>query len=356
MTVDAAKLAPKTTPSGKPVSNLPLIRQEFQLVLCALGIYICYLRYGLLQERIYSTTHGPDNARFTQTSFLLLVQTFTNAVVALLVLSLNLSPPAKNEKGAPSHSFRRAMPEYAYVSLSYLSAMLFSFTALRYMSYPMQALGKSCKMIPVMLMGILIRGRRYKPREFLCVALITVGVALFSWKSKKSTIPNSPIGFVLLFASLFMDGVTGPLQERLVARHNPSTHQLMFWQNLCSAVWLAIGSFVTGEATSAISFVAKFPDVVWDILLFSLVSAIGQNFIFYTVRNFNALIVTTITTTRKMFTVLLSIFVYNHAMVARQWLGLILVFLAITSEAVAKQRAKATAAAEKSPKEVKKDQ
>lgn len=327
----------------------PRIRQEFQLVLCALGIYGCYLRYGLLQERIYSSAHGPDNERFTQSSFLLLVQTFANALVALIALSLTPrpTPAAKDAKQSQPHSARRALPEYAVVSLAYLSAMLFSFTALRYMSYPMQALGKSCKMIPVMLMGIVIRKRRYKPREFMCVALITMGVAMFSWKSKKSAVGNSPLGFLLLFASLFMDGVTGPLQERLIARHNPSTHQLMFWQNICSVVWLGAGSVLSGELSTALQFVARFPAVMGDIMLFSLVSALGQNFIFYTVRNFNALIVTTITTTRKMFTVLLSIFVYNHAMAPRQWVGLVLVFVAIGWEAAAKQRAKSAAAAAK---------
>lgn len=356
MTVDAVKPSSKAPSPAGPAPSPPRMRQEVQLIICTIGIYVCYLRYGLLQERIYSTSHGPENARFTQTSFLLLVQTLTNALVALLVIILNLFPAPAPDKESVPHSFRKALPEYAVVSLSYLSAMLFSFTALRYMSYPMQALGKSCKMIPVMLMGIVIRKRRYKPREFLCVALITLGVALFSWKSKKSAVPDSPLGFFLLFASLFMDGITGPLQERLVARNNPSTHQLMFWQNLCSAVWVGVGSLATGEITSALAFVARFPEVTWDILLFSLVSALGQNFIFYTVRNFNALVVTTITTTRKMFTVLLSIFVFNHSMVARQWVGLVLVFFAIGWESAAKQRAKAAAAAAKSSEDVKKDQ
>lgn len=328
MTVETA-IAPK-----------PRMRQELQLLICAAGIYLCYLRYGLLQERIYSHQHGPANEHFHFTSFLLLIQTFVNALAAALVIQLGFFQPPAASATATKHSFRRALPEYAIVSLTYLCAMLFSFTALKYMSYPMQALGKSCKMIPVMLMGVLIRKRRYQLREYLCVALVTLGVALFSWKSNKTTVPNSPIGFALLFASLFMDGVTGPLQERLVARHAPSTHQLMFWQNMCSAAWLAAGSFASGEAQAAIDFVVRHPTVVPDLVLFALVSAVGQNFIFYTVRNFNALVVTTITTTRKMFTVLLSIFVYQHAMVARQWLGLALVFVAIAWEATAKQKAK----------------
>eukprot|EP00177_Eucheuma_denticulatum_P003451 GFKZ01006239.1.p1 GENE.GFKZ01006239.1~~GFKZ01006239.1.p1 ORF type:complete len:405 (-),score=48.02 GFKZ01006239.1:623-1702(-) len=358
MTVQTSSAPTANTPThtNTPTPNAkPRLPQELQLVICALGIYACYLRYGLLQERIYSSTHGPHLEKFHFSSFLLLIQTSTNALIALVVLSLNLFPPAAAKEGQKPHRIRTALPEYAVVSLAYLSAMLFSFTALRFMSYPMQALGKSCKMIPVMLMGIVIRRRRYKLREFLCVGLITLGVALFSWKGKKGgDVPNSMLGFALLFGSLFMDGITGPLQERLVARHNPSTHQLMFWQNVCSMIWLGVGSVLSGEASGGIDFVVRFPSVLKDILLFSLVSALGQNFIFYTVRNFSALIVTTITTTRKMFTVLLSIFVYKHPMVQRQWLGLVLVFAAIAWEAVAKQQEKRMKA-QKDGEEGKKD-
>lgn len=338
MTVSTA--APRSVPVTSSSSSRLRIPQEVQLVICALGIYACYLRYGLLQERIYSSSHGPLNEKFRFSSFLLVIQTSTNAIVALLVILSRFFPAPAGAEQRP-HSIRRAWTEYAVVSLAYLSAMLFSFSALSHMSYPMQALGKSCKMIPVMLMGIVIRGRRYSPREFLCVGLISIGVALFSWKGKKAgaeAVPNSPLGFLLLFASLLMDGVTGPLQERLVARHNPSTHQMMFWQNACSAIWLLFGSFFSGELVAGSEFVLKYPAVLWDVLLFSVVSALGQNFIFYTVRNFNALIVTTITTTRKMFTILLSIFVYNHKIIGRQWVGLVLVFFAIGWEAVAKQQ------------------
>lgn len=335
------------------LSEKKSMRQEWQLIICALGIYACYLRYGLLQERIYTTAHGLEGEKYSYSLFLVLIQTATNAAAAGLALALGLFKSVRKESAQPvansepAKRFFQGVPltDYFVVSLSYLSAMVFSFTALNYMSYPMQALGKSCKMIPVMLMGIVIRRRRYSVRDYACVLLVTIGVATFSWKSNKSKVPASPLGFALLFASLFMDGVTGPLQERLVAQYKPSTHELMFWQNICSVAWLILACTVTGEGLRAIAFITRYPSTLMDVMAFSVVSALGQNFIFYTVRNFNALIVTTITTTRKMFTVLLSIFLYNHAMVRRQWLGLLLVFAAITWEAVAKQKAKIAKAA-----------
>lgn len=316
-------------------------RQALEFAVVTLGIYGCYLNYGLLQERIYARDYSGE--KFSSSAFLVAVQTATNAIVAsLFVLAGSFAKPKSFAEAA-----RRAKPtpyaEYALVALSYLSAMLFSFTALNHMSYPMQALGKSCKMIPVMLMGMVIRRTRYSAREFFCVFLITAGVAAFSFKpSKASSAPTSLLGVALLFASLFMDGVTGPLQERLVARHAPTTHQLMFWQNVASVCWLVVGLAITGEGSRALAFVARHGSegLLFDMGMFSLVSAVGQNFIFYTVRNFSALATTTITTTRKMFTVLLSIFIYKHPMAPRQWAGMALVFFAIGWEAVAKVRAK----------------
>lgn len=327
------------TESPAPSTMKPtLIRTELQFILCALGIYACYLYYGVLQERIYNTPHGLEGAKFTFSALLLTAQTFTNAFCALLFLLATRTQLVHPPNG------KLPLSEYLSVSLSYLLAMWFSFTALRHMSYPMQALGKSCKMIPVMLMGILIRRRRHPPRDFVCVGLISAGVALFSWKKKATATPTSALGVGLLFASLLMDGVTGPLQERLVARHNPTTHQLMFWQNLVACFICAAMSLVT-EGAAAPAFVARHPAVLRDIAAFAVMSAMGQNFIFYTVRNFSALAVTTITTTRKMFTILLSIVLFNHRMVARQWVGLVLVFTAIAWNTVAKNRERAAKAA-----------
>jgi solute carrier family 35 (UDP-galactose transporter), member B1 len=325
-------------------------RQAVELVVCTAGIYGCYLKYGLLQERIYAFPYA-NGEQFQYSAFLVAVQTAANALVALLViLASSLFGHAAATDPKPSSPTKAVWPplgEYAIVALSYLAAMLFSFSALNHMSYPVQALGKSSKMIPVMLMGVVIRRRRYAFREYFCVFLVTAGVALFSFKPAKpgATDQTSPLGVALLLGSLLMDGITGPLQERLVARHSPSTHQLMFYQNLCACAWLVAYLLVSGEGVAAAAFVARHDSTAGlsaKMALFAGVSAIGQNFIFYTVRHFSALATTTITTTRKMFTVLLSIFVFGHAIAPRQWAGMALVFAAIAWEAVAKVRAKST--------------
>ena len=52
---------------------------------------------------------------------------------------------------------------------------------------------------------------------------------------------------------------------------------------------------------------------------FSLASAAGQNFIYYTITCFNPLVMTTIATTRKFFTIVFSVVLYGHTIGPKQW-------------------------------------
>ena len=99
--------------------------------------------------------------------------------------------------------------------------------ALSFMSYPAQSLAKSCKLIPVMLMRIVVLGQRYALHEYLQVLVITVGIAVFmlfedGGKAGKGS-STSVVGLLLCLVSLLLDGFTGPTQERINAQHKPSS-------------------------------------------------------------------------------------------------------------------------------------
>lgn len=80
-----------------------------------------------------------------------------------------------------------------------------------------QVLAKSCKMIPVMLMGTLISGKYYSTLEYLCAILIAAGISLFAKQSSskvtsKLVAPNAPLGYGLCILNLLFDGYTNAAQ------------------------------------------------------------------------------------------------------------------------------------------------
>jgi UDP-galactose transporter B1 len=192
-------------------------------------------------------------------------------------------------------------------------------------------------MVPVMIGSLLLGGAKYTLREYLSVAAIIVGTCIVSMGNKKSGPASSIIGISFIVLSLVCDGITGGLQNRVkkVTKEQNvkiKPYDMMFWTNLYMSITAAIISLASGELQSGAKFCLENPVVMKNILRFALCSAIGQSFIFYTIANFDSLTCTTITTTRKVFSVLLSIFLNGHAMSNLGWGGLALASAGILSE------------------------
>eukprot|EP00752_Nemacystus_decipiens_P004865 g4428.t1 len=300
------------------------LSMEVKLCICVVGIYACYLSSGMLQEAITSY-RADDGARFSATLFLMWVPTVTNVVFAYLAVQVN---GGSGEK-LPQRLFCTA-------GLAYISAMVLSIEALKYVNFPTKELGKSCKMIPVMLFGVLFAKKRYSLREYLCVGLITAGIVTFNLSKTAHTNiegkENSAYGLCLLLLSLVLDGVTTSAQERLKAVCKPTMHEMMFFMNAWALAILSAAVYLSGQWAEGLLFCTENPLLMCCILSFSLASTAGQNFIFYTITTFNPLVMTTIATTRKLFTIVLSVVLYGHTIGPPQWGGVVMVFAGIGYE------------------------
>lgn len=54
------------------------------------------------------------------------------------------------------------------------------YEALKYVSFPVQTLGKCAKMIPVMVWGTLVNQKSYKGKDYFIAMMITGGCVLFA--------------------------------------------------------------------------------------------------------------------------------------------------------------------------------
>ena len=217
---------------------------------------------------------------------------------------------------------------YAACAFTYLTAMVASNKALMWVNYPTQVIGKSCKPIPVMILGVIIGRKKYPLLKYLFVFLIVAGVALFMYKDKPKSSTETAIGIgeLLLLLSLTCDGLTGAVQERMKSEHRTKSGPMMTNMNMWSILILGAALVATGELIEFLKFVQRHPDVLWQMSTLSIASALGQHFIFMCVTDFGPLPCSIITTTRKFFTVLGSVLFFGNALSQRQWIGTALVF------------------------------
>ncbi|CAJ0745595.1 16984_t:CDS:2 [Entrophospora sp. SA101] len=304
------------------------------------GIYSCFLTWGVLQERVSTTPYGViDNTpqKFKYFIFLNTIQSFMASFVAFIYLLIT------NQKIKMTES-------KLYLKLMQLSffgtiGSPFGYESLKHIDYPTLILGKSCKLLPVMLMNVLLYRRKYPLYKYFVVFLITIGVSCFMLlqpvsEKKKSAAPSSLYGIMLLSTNLIIDGITNSSQDQIFNKYKISGQQMMFYMNFFSGILMLLWmGFLPGnnELINALNFCQLYPEVLYDILLFSLCGALGQCFIFFILRDLGSLFLVTITVTRKLFTIILSIFWFNHKLSLGQWLSVALVFIGIGLEAYIKQ-------------------
>jgi drug/metabolite transporter (DMT)-like permease len=173
------------------------------------------------------------------------------------------------------------------VAFTYGSATLFSSWALKIVSYPTQLLAKSCKLVPIMLIGWLVHGRRYSVAEFVAVVLITAGVLGYSLskelgESENADAGSSLFGLILLSSSLICDGFTGPKQEALKKHYQPTDMQLMSGTNLYASILLVPVILYLDSFGTVSRFAVQHPEIIYDLFMLCLCSTIGQFFVFLT--------------------------------------------------------------------------
>ncbi|KAI9471994.1 MAG: UAA transporter [Benjaminiella poitrasii] len=314
-----------------------------RFTLCVIGIYTCFLTWGVVQERVSTTPYGDASSpkKFRFFIVLNLIQSIIAAFVAFIYL--RLSGRHLQIARTPKSLFLK----YAQVALFNCTGSPFGYAALKHIDYPTMILGKSCKLVPVLIMNVLVYRRKFPIHKYFCVILVTTGVSLFMLyqPAKSSAVAaNSAWGLFLLFMNLCIDGLTNATQDQIFAQFGQfvSGQHMMFYMNafgsLLSASYLLLHPY-NDELQQAIAFCQLHPAVIRDVLLFGFCGAVGQCFIFYTLQHYGSLRLVTVTVTRKLFTMLLSVFWFQHALKLGQWAGVALVFIAIGIEAyISKQQ------------------
>jgi adenosine 3'-phospho 5'-phosphosulfate transporter B2 len=278
--------------------------------------------YGVIQERIMTVPYGTDTlgkpVRFTDSTFLVLMNRLVAAAMAVSILLWQ------------RRSLMYVAPLYKYfgISVSNISATWCQYEALKYVNFPTQTLGKTGKMIPVMVLGTLLSNKRYTGKDYVLNILITLGCTAFilTGDVSNSGRSNTPLGVGLMVGFLFIDGFTSTFQEKLFKGYTMSTYNQMLYVNLCSTVLSLATLLVTGGLFRSFDFAIAHPAILRDALMLSFCAAFGQVCIYATIKEFGALTFAGIMVTRQVVSVIVSCIVYFHSLSVGQIISAATVF------------------------------
>lgn len=316
------------------------------MLICDVTLLFSFLAYSYLQERIITMKYhriilepltGKQEMiykRFKFSLMLVLINRLMAAFAAALVILFR-----KNLR--KEFSLKAPLYHYMTISLSNVCATSSQYEALKWVTLPTQTLVKGAKLIPVMLWGTLMSGKRYKMLEYGAATVIAVGCAVFMLSgpitAKMSAPEDSWFGLVLMGSYLVFDGFTSTFQEKLFEGYCMSIYNQMLYVNLCSSVVAMVALVVGGQFWKAARFVMLFPSVISDMLAISLAAVVGQFAIHYMIKEFGALRYATVMAVRQFLAVFTSNIIFGHGLNASQFVGAIAVFVALLYKSRAKK-------------------
>ncbi|XP_074981482.1 adenosine 3'-phospho 5'-phosphosulfate transporter 2 isoform X2 [Caretta caretta] len=242
--------------------NLSKFNKPTQFFICVSGVFMFYLIYGYLQELIFSVEGFKPFGWY-----LTLVQFGFYSIFGLIELQL-------------IQDKRRRIPGKTYMIIAFLTVgtMGLSNTSLGYLNYPTQVIFKCCKLIPVMIGGVFIQGKRYNIADVSAAMCMSLGLIWFTLAD--STIaPNFNLtGVVLISLALCADAVIGNVQEKAMKLHNGSNSEMVLYSYSIGFVYILLGLTCSSGLSPAVTFCSKHPVQTYGYaFFFSLTGYFGVN-------------------------------------------------------------------------------
>jgi adenosine 3'-phospho 5'-phosphosulfate transporter B2 len=299
--------------------------QEFAA--CFFGLQISYLIWGIMQEMIMNTKYTPTplnpSGMFPSATFCVFSNRFLAIIAAAIICWAKHGTVQSN---APLLYFTPC-------ALSNTISSWCQYQALSFVNFSLQTLFKATKVIPVMIMGKVLKGSTYSVVEYIEALCITGGVALFSMAAKhhhKAEGNFEMQGFILLTMYVLADSFTSQWQSRIFRDYGKiDPYHMMYGVNVSSIILTTVALVGSGEIPKIIEFLSYNPAALWYNILTAITSTTGQIAIFYTIKRFGPIVFTIIMTTRQMMSIILSTILFGHSITPKGIVGALIVFASI---------------------------
>ncbi|CAF1160914.1 unnamed protein product, partial [Didymodactylos carnosus] len=311
-TTATTKTLPSTISLPKALSFLPLSSHAtYRFIILCICVFVYYLAYGYMQELLF-TLNGFRGTAW----FLTCYQFFVYSVLSVIQLGLS------------GVSNRRATyKSYFILALLTVGTMGLSNYSVAYLNYPTQVMFKCCKLIPVLLGGIIIQGKTFNRYDVLAAICMSVGLIFFTLADSKVRPNFNYYGVFLICGALCADAAIGNYQEKIMKQFHIPNVEMVFFSFVFGFVFIFIGLIVTNNFYSSVMFWNQYPVKTYGYgLIFSVFGYLGIDIVLTLVRDYGALIAVTVTTCRKAITIALSFILFSKPFIFDYiWSGLIVI-------------------------------
>lgn len=315
------------------------------LIICVVVIFGTFIPYSLVQESIFLE----DGFRFS--GFLTLCQFISYSLFGMINLFLNLESifdrkissiirssnhysnltqtQTQTNTNKTMTTSEQNWLDNVKMSILMVGSLYLSNVSAVHLSYPLKVLLKSSKLIPTMLTGVLFFGQSYSSLDYIATTLLISGISLFSIANSRVSLQTSSFGIVCMLFSLLSESVGQNTQSKHLndSQHRPAE---LLWRN--SVVGTALVFFfelLRGELFLAIEFSIQRPWLLGKILLLCFLGYLGGLAVMSAIKNSGIFVAMTVTTCRKLSTIVLSFIVFPKPLSFLHLLALFLAFAGI---------------------------
>ncbi|CEF67126.1 Adenosine 3'-phospho 5'-phosphosulfate transporter 2 [Strongyloides ratti] len=282
------------------------------IVLCG-GVMFFYLIYAYVQEYMFKVD-GMKNLGW----YITLIQFYFYSMFSWIERKL------KKEKGMK-------IPRKKYFEIAFytVTTIGLSNAATGYLNYPTLVIFKCCKLIPVLIGGILIQKKRYGCLDVLAAFLMSLGLIVFFLGDTKVSPNFDPTGYIMICGALIADAIIGNVQEREMKIHGSSNSEVVFYSYTFGFFYILLYQIFTMEIYTSFIFLLDHPSQYILIVIFSTVGYLGINVVLTLVRTSGALMAVTVTTLRKAVTIVISFLFFTKPFTIYYIYGGLIVLFAI---------------------------
>jgi len=203
--------------------------------------------------------------------------------------------------------------------------------SIQYLNYPTQVIFKSMKLLTVILGSAFFLRNAHHWLEYVSTVLYVASAVFFSLGDIDLEPNFSMTGIVIVLCSLVADSLHSNQQERVLKQQGASELETLIYSNLFSAVLVLMYLLATDALVPALQYCWATPLSYFLFIIRAMVIYCGVKCYLSLVNLAGNVFATTMTTIRKILTILISFFLFPKPFTMKYFYGLLTFGMAIAA-------------------------